>query len=168
MHLFARRNGNDESKGTLCEAGGTNQRMDTAEKKQVLIIWVTNWECPKEKHESQTHGVRTNRAKIPSDEGTERPIYMYVCSRRGKSGQVNTSKSLLFSSNHSWTLSALRQAALSCWKKPQLSGNTASTKGSATMLREVAGTQQAAMYCVFWHLSMSYSSSSVGRPWPLP
>ena len=52
-------------------------------------------------------------------------------------GQVNTSNLSCFS-NHSWTTVALRQGALSCWKRPQPSGNTISMKGcswSATMLR---------------------------------
>ncbi len=47
-------------------------------------------------------------------------------------------KSKLCSSSHSWTIFALWQGALSCWKRPQPPGNTVSMKGctwSATMLR---------------------------------
>ena len=40
-------------------------------------------------------------------------------------GQVNTSNLLLCSSNCPWTIFALWHSALSCWKSPQPSGNTA-------------------------------------------
>ena len=53
-------------------------------------------------------------------------------------GQVNTSNLLLCSSNHSWNMFVFLHGVLSCWKKPQPSGNIVSMKGctwSAAMFR---------------------------------
>ncbi len=89
-------------------------------------------------------------------------------------GQVNTSNLLLCSSNHSWTIFALWQGALSCWKRPQPPENTVCMKGCSWSESEPAliswanGATVAGLLDQITRASLCspHASMSFRRPWP--
>ncbi len=88
--------------------------------------------------------------------------------RSGESGgQGNILNSLSCSSTHSWTVFAVWQGVLSCWKKPLPSGNTIAMKGVYLVCNTllIVGICQsnihmnARMPCYSYRLSVVYLSA---------